>query len=739
MRLYLSAALLLSLTLNGAELPGDSVSIHSLPEVSVTSIKQASSLLRQPVSVTTVSPVEVERYAIAGMKGVSEIAPNFYMPDYGSRMTSSIYVRGIGARIDQPAVGLNVDNIPFLNKDAYDFEMADIESVEVLRGPQSTLYGRNTIAGLINVYTLSPMRWQGVKVKVGGGSHGFGRASAGYYGKLSEQVGMSVSGYASHTNGYTRNAFNDSRSGEGGDYSLRWKTVWQPSDRVVVENTLSGVRSRQSGYPYAPIETGVVNHNDTAYYSRYGLTEGLTVKWNAPGFTLASITGLQMLHDDMTMDQDFTPLSLFTLRQKQHDLSVTQDIVMRGKVGHYSWLAGVFAFYKHGRISAPVVFKQDGIDRLILPNVNNALPPGMQLQWDEPEFLLGSRFHTPTRGLAVYHRSSVEAGPFEIAAGIRFDHEHATLSYGNDVTTSATMNMGGRPIGTREIDIHDRDRICRTFNEVLPNVSVTFNHNNSAFFASVSRGYKAGGFNTQMFSQILQTKMMASMGTPPEIDVDEVVGYRPETSWNYEVGGHFSVDRGRVYSTFSAFFIDLRDQQVTIFPEGLVSGRMMANAGRTRSFGAELTMRYAPTRHWLFHVAYGYTNATFRHFNNGERDLSGRRVPFAPENTLFLSATYTTTLSKRHDVTLSITPDLRGTGTIYWDEANLYKQPFYAEVGLTGGVKWRSLTAELWLKNLTDTQFNLFRYESVGSSFFQRGAPFRCGLTLSLDIENFRF
>ena len=78
-------------------------------------------------------------------------------------MTSTIYVRGMGARIDQPVVGFNVDNVPFLNKDGYDFDIEDIDRIEVLRGPQSTLYGRNTMGGLVNVYTLSPMKYQGLR------------------------------------------------------------------------------------------------------------------------------------------------------------------------------------------------------------------------------------------------------------------------------------------------------------------------------------------------------------------------------------------------------------------------------------------------------------------------------------------------------------------------------------------------------------------------------------------------
>ena len=135
--------------------------------------------MRQPVTVTTINQRQIERFNVSGMKGVSEIAPNFYMPDYGSRMTSSIYVRGIGTRIDQPAVGLNIDNIPYLNKNSYDFDMLDVERIEVLRGPQSTLYGRNTIAGLINVYTLSPLSYQGLRFMAEGSLPGAYRAGVG--------------------------------------------------------------------------------------------------------------------------------------------------------------------------------------------------------------------------------------------------------------------------------------------------------------------------------------------------------------------------------------------------------------------------------------------------------------------------------------------------------------------------------------------------------------------------------
>ena len=135
------------------------------------------------------------------------------MPDYGSRMTSSIYVRGLGARIDQPVVGLTVDNIPYLNKDNYDFDITDIESIEVLRGAQSILNGRNTMGGQINIRTLSPMRAKGLRASAEYGTANTVKASASYYGKLSETLGMSLSGQYKHSDGYYRNAYNGSKTG----------------------------------------------------------------------------------------------------------------------------------------------------------------------------------------------------------------------------------------------------------------------------------------------------------------------------------------------------------------------------------------------------------------------------------------------------------------------------------------------------------------------------------------------
>ena len=118
-----------------------------MDNVQVTAIKQGLTLHNRPVAASVVGRETIERRGVTAIKELSQLVPNFHIPDYGSRMTSSVYVRGLGARIDQPVMGLNVDNVPYLSKDDYDFDLADIERIEVLRGPQSTLYGRNTMGG----------------------------------------------------------------------------------------------------------------------------------------------------------------------------------------------------------------------------------------------------------------------------------------------------------------------------------------------------------------------------------------------------------------------------------------------------------------------------------------------------------------------------------------------------------------------------------------------------------------
>ena len=713
-----------------------------LGEVSVTAIKGGDHP-NADEAVTYVGQQAVERYGLVNLREASALAPNFHVPSYGSRMTSSIYVRGLGTRIDQPVVGLNIDNIPILNKDNFDFDLADIDRVEILRGPQNVLYGRNTMGGLVNIYTISPLSFEGGKAKVSYGNHDTWNVSAGVYGKLSPRLGMSFSGEMSGADGFFRNEANNSHVGKERQASVRWKTSLRPSSKVVVENTAMLTRARQHGYPYLNVEGGRIAYNDTCYYNRLSFVDGLTVKHSFKGITFSSILSAQYLDDDMVLDQDFTTADYFTLRQKRKEWGFTGDFVARGpQTGRYSWLTGMFGFYRRSRMEAPVTFKEDGIENLILHHRNEA-NPYYPIRWDYPSFILGSEFSMPSGGLSAYHESSLKLGDFTITGGLRFDWERTRLDFRSYCNTSYSIYNNTDPTAsplplyrTDRLDIDETGSLSHDYTQLLPKLSVSYRLPGSLgnIFASVTKGYKAGGYNTQMFSDFLQQRIMNDMGMLMQYDVDQTVSYRPETDWNYELGAHLGMFENRLTLDLSLFWIDVDNQQVTMFPEGSITGRIMANAGRARSRGVELSGSYNATGGWFARWAYGFTDARFIEFDNGRADYSGKHIPYAPSHTLFLGAGISRKLNGFVDG-ISAEMNSRGTGKIWWDEANTVSQPFYMLLNASVAATHGPFRLKLWADNITATQYATFYFVSIGNAFLQRGNGFSFGASISWQTD----
>lgn len=603
------------------EEPAAADTVIVVDKVQVTAIKQGMVLRSQPVAATIVGSRAIERERIGALKHLSQQVPNFFAPDYGSRMTSSIYVRGLGARIDQPVMGLNIDNVPVLNKDNYDTELADAERIEVLRGPQSTLYGRNTMGGVINVYTLSPLSYEGVRLSAEYGSGDSYKFRASSYYKLTPDLGMAVTGYYTHTGGF----FENLATGDKCDWERlgggRWKTQWRNRTGLRIDNTLSFSVLEQGGYPYAyvgddiigddgrpVVRRGEIRYNDPCSYRRTALSDGLTIRYDAGNFTVASITCYQYSDDEMILDQDFLPLSYFTLRQARTEHSVTEDLVFRSRGDKaYRWLLGAFGFYRHGTMNAPVHFKQTGIEELILKYANEndqsyRYSWGLKDGTGGDELFLRSDFRMPSAGGALYHESNYTLGRWRFTAGLRFDFEHARLRYRNYTDTWYTKtHIKNETAYERPIDIDDRSTLKQTFTELLPKFSVMYSFDETRnLYLTIAKGYKSGGFNTQIFSDVLQQKMMNRMGIGEVYDVQRGVAYKPEYSWNYEIGGHFSCMEGAVRGDFALFYIDCRDQQLTVFPPGQTTGRMMTNAGahaQSRSRSGRSDFAVAHLRH----------------------------------------------------------------------------------------------------------------------------------------------
>lgn len=754
--------------------------VAALSEVAVVAkAKQKNDLRLEPLSSTVIKLGNIERKQISTLSDLANQTPNLYIPNYGSKMTSSIYIRGLGSRIDHPAIGLHVDNIPMLNKNGFDADLWDIMRMEVLRGPQSTLYGRNTSGGIINVYTLSPMVYQGTRLSVGYGSGETFTAKGSTYHKLGDKFAFSLGGNYFTSGGYFKNEFDGSECDWIDSGSGRLRVVYQPNSKLSFDNTFMFTTVNQGGYAYALYnkESGKVedvNYNDESSYERTTLSNGLSINYNGDKLLFTSITSWQFLDDKMTLDQDFTPKNMFTLQQAQKEHSVTQDFILRNREDkRYHWLTGLTLFYKGMEMDAPVRFKEDGINSLILDNINNMfhrLPAPMntaKLAFKEPEFDLNSNFDLPVLGAALYHQSQFTAGRFTFTAGLRFDYEKAKISYLSNsmVDYIYTMTIQMSPMmPPREIKVESgvkskmEDELQSEYFEVLPKFAIQYSlEDKGNLYASVTRGFKAGGYNTQMFSDILQNQvkgdlmadlmknaggslgsMGGAMGGGPSsgesYTVDEIIAYKPEYSWNYEVGGHLNLAGGDVVADAALFYIDCTDQQLTVFPDGTTTGRMMTNAGATRSIGGEISLHVQATPGLALSGAYGYTNAKFKDYFDGINDYKDNYVPYVPENTLSANATYTFyELGSLLD-RLSLRVGYNGNGKIYWDEANSIKEDFFSLVSASVFAEKGKFSLELWGKNITDTDYNAFYFVSVGNAFFSKGRPAEWGATLSVSF-----
>lgn len=723
----------------------------NLEGVDVTaSFKVRNDMRTMPLASSSFYLKDIERQQIKSIQDFAATTPNLHIPDYGSSTTSSIYIRGMGSRIDNPAVGMYVDGVPFLNKSSFDEPLWDVRRIDVLRGPQSTLYGRNTIGGIISVSTLSPFDYTGTRISLEAGNGQMWRTSASSYLQPTDRFGLSAGLSIGHTGGFFSNEFTGDRCDWRNNGSARLRLMWH-SGNWTIDNSLNVNLTNEGGYAYAQFDTVrrttlPVAYNDECGYRRLHIAEGLVAQRNMSAVTIKNVLSLQYLDDDLRLDQDFTTHSLFTLQQTQKEYTVSDEIAFQNadKSQTLNWLAGAAAFFKHNRMSAPVMFKRDGIHELILDNANRGLQtvfPDDSLSFSENEFTIGSQFTTPTIGLAAYGQAELRLSDFVLTAGLRADYERVAFDYANSAEVHYNFSYTMRDYRLSRTAISGSEH--QTFVELMPKLSVQYVVGEQNIYLSVARGFKAGGYNSQMFSDILQNQMKAdlmgalgvyfSTGTEG-YPIDKVIDYKPEHDWNFELGAHFRTPDQRLTADVALFSIFCTDQQLTVFPSGKSTGRMMTNAGRSRSVGAEAALTAKPYKTISLSASYGYTHATFTDYNNGLADFTGNHLPYVPQHTVSATANYEHTISNRFINSISAQLHYTGAGRIYWDEANSVWQDYYSQIGASVGASGNVWNLQLWAKNITNQDFANFHFTSVGRTFLSKGKPRRVGVTLRVMI-----
>lgn len=740
-------------------LPKDTTKVIDIEEVVViASPKETGKLRELPNAVSLISQKDMQANQITTLKNVSALVPNFFMPDYGSKITSAVYIRGIGSRINTPAVGLYVDNIPYIDKSAFDFNFYDIERIDILRGPQGTLYGRNTMGGLIKVHTRSPFSYQGTDVKLSYGSKSnYRSASLTHYHRWNEHFAFSAGGYYEGSDGFFRNAYNgkkiDNMEAGGG----RIRAIWLPSDNLKLDFTIGYDYSDEGGYPYYytgalnkskeeyKAHIGKISYNRDCGYRRGLFNTGLNIEYQGNSFIMNAVTGYQNLTDRMYLDQDFLPVDIYNIEQKQRINTLSEEITFKSKKNQrWIWVTGASGFYQWLHTDAPVTFQSEGIQWLE-NNINKGMASSgmpINLKILSETMPVPGIFDTPVLGAAIFHQSTFNHLLFEnlsATVGLRLDYEKNKIDYNSSAAMNIQMYMAGKPMGkpmeqaAEFIGKLDDDHV-----QLLPKFALKYDFNKqNNIYATVSRGFRSGGYNIQMFSELLQSALKQRPGAGSAVSDDEIknlVTYKPEYSWNYEIGSHLSLFGGKLKTDLAAFYMDTRDQQIAKFVESGL-GRMMVNAGSSESYGAEVSLTASVNRNLSLNGSYGYTHSTFKKYDAGKSssdeniDYSGHYVPFVPRHTMNVGANYSFFLGgNKWAQSLTVGLNYTGAGKIYWTEKNDVSQSFYGTLNGRISLQAKALQIDFWGRNLTNKDYTTFYFESMERGFEQRSKPLQLGV-----------
>ena len=685
---YMLNSILLLTSFLGTAVPNDADSTVfktvGLSEVTVVEFKKTKENLATN-SVSIVDSGFVNRHELQSITELTAVVPNFYMPEYGSKQNTPVYIRGVGAKTKGSAVGFYVDGIPHFENSSFDVDMSNIASVTVFRGPQGTLYGRNAIGGIINVTTVSPLTYQGTQFKLGYGSHNDALFQFSHYNKLGSKMGYSVAGGYHYNDGFHRNMFTNKYADQLKDAYGRVALVWLLDNKWFLRVNSMLDYSNQGGYPYGKYnrltgETEPVNYNRYSSYRRLLSTSGLNISYAGENISFSSQTAFQYIRDRQGIDQDFTSNDTYFVKNRLKQTMLSQEFMLKSNnSSRYQWLWGAFAMTQH---------------------INNTV----ETQYITKDNAFPTHYRIPVNALAIYHQSTIKLfSGFSFIAGLRWDYENSTLKY---LRETYQLSTDGARTEVKNVNssLH--------FNQITPKFALQYQdeRNNNSYYFSVTRGYKAGGFN-QTFQK------------------EEETSFGPEYNWNYELGGKVHLLKDKLYAEAALYYIDWRQQQVNQTVPGV--GNVIHNAGHSSSKGFELALNSSPLKNLSIAISYGYTYAKFIEYQKSAKlNYSGNMLPMVPRNTLSCSASYALYPSSTSFIDkIVLTAGLTGIGKIYWAEDNEVAQNFYAllnaKISITSGI----FTWECWGKNITDTHYNTYCFKS-SADYAQVGKPAYFGTSL---------
>ena len=690
----------------------------ALEEVIVTARRQSENLQTVPLAVSAFSSEDLFASRIENLGDLQSHVPNLTLHS-GDAANAVIYLRGIGQidsiSFNDPGVGVYVDDVYMGRAQGSFLDVMDPARIEVLRGPQGTLYGRNTIGGAVKFISSRPSNDVEGYVEAGYGNYNQFRAKATISGPIVEDVLMVKAAVAhSSRDGYTQNLFDGEDDYDKNTNSWRVSALLTPSENLsfylVTDGSKSNPTHSRSPHKETPIFSLVsgafinptddpfvvnVNYNNLESLKTFGVA--LTAEYSIDDVTLKSITSYRKMDYQTKIDLDGTVDASFGIYYFDDQDQFSEELQVIYEGDKISLVSGLY-YYKEnstntGGANAPVFF---------FVNIG---------QWDQ----------TSTSKAAYAHLKYAATEDLTLSLGARYTKETKDISsygehfFGTGLTTAEEMLAALRTGVGYAINSYDADADWESFS---PKVGLDYTVSEDVMvYANVSRGFKSGGFNGRAAT---------------------AQAYNPETLWSYEAGFKSTFADQRVRLNMAAFYNDYNDFQVSRFTvDG--GGNFLAvfdNAGKAVMWGLEMEFTALLTDNLTLNANAGYLNSKYKDFFDGGVDVSDQRhLVNAPEFSSRASLSYEHDLGDLGTVSFNGAVSTRSKTYLTVSSSEILAQDAYALVDAS--IRFTSAD-QLWDvvlsgQNLTNKEyrehgFDLSAFPGVELGYY--GTPRTYNLTV---------
>ncbi|ULQ51416.1 TonB-dependent receptor [Flavihumibacter fluvii] len=677
-----------------------------LEDIVVSAEKREQVVQKTAGSISAFSARDVKQYRLWNTKELTAIVPNLYANNSGDER-NVVSIRGITTTSYDPAVAVYVDGVNQFSLDTYIPQLADVERIEVLRGPQGTLYGRNAMGGVINIITKQPGNKTNGFAEVSIGDYGMQRSSAGIRTPLVKgKLFFGASGVYQSRDGYYTNEFNnssfDKQNAFTGNYYLKYllNEKWTITYNFKHQNNNNnGAFPMVYGVEEAIANPYKVNQNGIGKMVDNTINTSLSVQYSGNGFQFNSQTAWQANRRvyETPIDGDFSPIDAVTVVNDYgsdwNKVKVfTQEFRFSSpaqKSGPLSWLAGAYFFSQRNPVKQGTHFGEDA-ELIGVPGTN----------FSSINTSIGKN-----KGLALFGQANYSlTEKLSLIGGLRFDWESKYLTVKGEYQPDGGDAMTTVP--DTATTVH--------FNAVSPKLGLAYKVSpNSNLFAIYSKGYRTGGL----------TQLSSDPSQPP------LYPYKPEYSNNFELGWKNLLYQNRLRINVTAFYTSVTDAQVPtlVLPDAITVTR---NTGKLDSKGVELELAATPVKGLELAYNFGYTDAKYSSLkvsqNGDEVDLDGKKQIFTPDVTSMLAVQYSYTVFPKQDVVLVARGEWMYLGQEYFDLANTIRQSPYQLLNLRLGVTTKWVDLFFWGRNVTGKEYVAYAYD-FGAVHL--GDPSTVGLT----------